>query len=415
MPVTNLTQSVADRLQPPPSRYVEYWDRGLTGFGVRVMSSGGKSWVAAVYPPSLAGKARVVTIGKLKSLPIAEAKKRARRAMQEAADGIDPSAVKAAAKAERAAKASASVYTIARMIEDYLPWSESEHKPKTYDRNVRMLGSLCRATNWSLLPATALTKQMVRAWGQELKRGQRGAIERYQQIGALRRVYDWAIEHDRLEENPVEGVKKAVKSVARERTLTDQELRTFWFASEQLGYPFGDCFKLLVLTGQRLGEVSGMSWRELDLNAAQPMWTIPKERAKNSRAHSVPLPPAAVAILRALPRWKTTDHVFSSNGRGAIGSFSRSKRAIEAAIGNDSWCLHDVRRTHATNLQRLDKPLVVIEACLNHVSGSRSGIVGVYNRHPYLKERIEAAHDYAAFIERLISQPEALTPLAAAA
>jgi integrase len=204
--------------------------------------------------------------------------------------------------------------------------------------------------------------------------------------------------------------------------LSDEELRLVWLAAEALGFPFGPIFQLLILTGQRRGEVAGMTRGELDLVSA--MWVIPPERAKNGLRHSVPLAPPAIAILKAQPRFDRAkgeaDWVFSP-GASAPSGFSRARRRLDAAMLEllgaadaeaeplPTWVVHDIRRSVASGMARLGIDLPVIERCLNHISGSFGGIVGVYQRHSYAEEMRAAEERWGRHVEVLLSGPDALS------
>ena len=116
-------------------------------------------------------------------------------------------------------------------------------------------------------------------------------------LSGIRTFFDWAIEQDIVETSPCDRVKPPGQEQIRDRVLDDGELRLLWEATTALTPPFQQVVRLLVLTGQRLGEVSGMRWSELDL--AAKLWSLPKERCKNGRAHDVPLSPQALAIIEA--------------------------------------------------------------------------------------------------------------------
>jgi integrase len=188
--------------------------------------------------------------------------------------------------------------------------------------------------------------------------------------------------------------------------LSDDEIRNAWRAFERVGLPFGKVGQLLLLTGARRGEIASGRWSEIDLEAKT--WTIASGRSKNAIAHEIPLSDAAIEILKALPRIEG-GFVFSTTGATPVSGFSKARAAIDKAVlevmrddaearGDDPaevkplepWTLHDLRRTLATNLQKLGVRLEVTEAVLNHVSGSRSGVVGVYQRHTWRDEKREA-------------------------
>jgi integrase len=196
------------------------------------------------------------------------------------------------------------------------------------------------------------------------------------------------------------------KEVARERVLNAEELRLCWNMAEVEGFPFAPCVQLLMLTGQRRGEVSGMRWSELDLENA--IWTIPAKRAKNGSTHIVPLSPLAMQVIRSIPRYPNSDFVFTTTGRTAISGFGRLKDRLDAAFGPDAedWRIHDLRRTVATNMAMLRIQPQVIEAVLNHKSGIVSGVAAIYNRHAYQDEKREALERWA---ERLLSVVNSMT------
>jgi integrase len=146
---------------------------------------------------------------------------------------------------------------------------------------------------------------------------------------------------------------------------------------------------LLILTGQRRGEVAGMRWDEI----AGDIWTLPKERTKNGKAHSVPVSRQAAAIVAASPH--IGDFVFSINAASPVVGFVNPKRRIDTLAGFADWRLHDLRRTAASGMARLGVNLPVIERILNHVSGSFAGIVGVYQRHEFADEKRAALQLWA--------------------
>jgi integrase len=149
-----------------------------------------------------------------------------------------------------------------------------------------------------------------------------------------------------------------------------------------------------------------MPWSEL--NDDLTVWTLPKERAKNKTELILPLPKLARDIIRSSPRIDGSPFVFTFDGDQPVESFSRMKRRLDALTGiAEPWTLHDLRRSTATALQRLGVRLEVTEAVLNHVSGSRGGIVGVYQRHNWAVEKRDALEALAARVEALVEGREA--------
>jgi integrase len=213
-----------------------------------------------------------------------------------------------------------------------------------------------------------------------------------------RACYHWAIKRGALSNNPFQALPLATVA-ARDRVLTDEELRAIWNATGGPG-PFNGIVRMLMLTGQRREEVASMAWGEVapDLST----WTIPGRRAKNGVTHAVPLSGPAQAILRAAPRFSGDAELVFPGQRGTFNSFGGAKAALDKASGVKDWRLHDLRRTMATGLQRLGVRLEVTEAVLNHVSGSRAGIISVYQKHTYFDEKRAALNAWASHIEAIV-------------
>jgi integrase len=156
---------------------------------------------------------------------------------------------------------------------------------------------------------------------------------------------------------------------------------------------------MLILTGQRRAEIAGMKWGEIAADLTT--WTIPGARAKNGASHLVPLSSQAQTILRATPHIEGNDLIFPGL-RGPFNGFSKAKEALDKASGVNDWRLHDLRRSLATGLQRLGVRLEVTEAVLNHVSGSRAGVVGIYQRHNWADEKRAALDAWGAYVSALV-------------
>jgi integrase len=148
-----------------------------------------------------------------------------------------------------------------------------------------------------------------------------------------------------------------------------------------------------------------MTWDELSPDLST--WTIPGSRTKNHATHIVGLSRQAQAIVAAQPRLNDNPHVFAGLKGGAFRGFSRSKIALDKMSGVKDWTLHDLRRTCATGLQKLGVRLEVTEAVLNHVSGSRDGIVGVYQRHDWAPEKISALSAWGDRIDAMVEGRDA--------
>ena len=218
----------------------------------------------------------------------------------------------------------------------------------------------------------------------------------------LRPFFKWALERELIEANPMLGMKPPAAAVKRDRVLEDHEIKAFWQAASDVSWPFASIYKLLLLTGARREEAAGMKWSELDLDTG--VWMLPGERTKNSRDHRIPLSPQAVQLLDRLGiaaikagfGYEDTDLVFSTTGHSSPSGFSKAKKALDvrmqAILGArfKDWRIHDLRRTCATGMENLGVDTRVVETALNHVSGTKAGIVGVYQRADH-KDAVRAA------------------------
>ena len=251
----------------------------------------------------------------------------------------------------------------------------------------------------------------------------RGAPIRANRVfGHFRNMCRWAIARGIIERSPCDGLRPSPER-RRDRVLSDDEIRVVWRAFEGVAWPFGPIGQLLLLTGARRDEIADMRWDELDLTART--LTLPAARTKNKREHIIPLSDAGMAIIAKLPHIgdKPDGFIFTTTYRSAVSGFSRAKLAIDhhvvvtlrkeaGARGDDPrgarpperWTFHDLRRTVATNLQKLGVRLEVTEAVLNHVSGSRAGIVGVYQRHTWADEKRAALNAWADRVAQIVGE-----------
>ena len=207
------------------------------------------------------------------------------------------------------------------------------------------------------------------------------------------------------------GVKPVAKEVSRDRVLGDDEIRLFWQACEDLGQPWGPLGKVLLLTGQRLGEAVGMT----DSEITGQTWHLTSQRTKNKRAHDVPLSDAVLVVLGGMERIKSDAEYFhTTTGKTPVSGFAKGRDHIAnrmVAIASEQagglveiphWTFHDLRRTAATGMARLGIPVRVTEAVLNHISGTGGGIVAVYQRHDYADEKRNALDAWARFVAGLV-------------
>jgi len=185
---------------------------------------------------------------------------------------------------------------------------------------------------------------------------------------------------------------------SRERVLTPSELKKL---AEGLGTdPFSQIVRLLLLTGQRRNEIGHLRWAEIDL--AAKVIVLPPERTKNGRLHELPLSRQALAILERLPRRNSSDFLFSKRG---FNDWDRVKDQLDQRLDLAPWRLHDLRRTCATGMAELGVQPHIIEAVLNHVSGHKGGVAGVYNRATYAEPMREALQRWADWLDQITAKP----------
>jgi integrase len=223
----------------------------------------------------------------------------------------------------------------------------------------------------------------------------------------LSAMFRWLLEQRRVTGNPAHGVFRPGPPEARERVLDNAEIAAFWRGCDAIGAPFGTLFRLLLLTGCRLREAAGMLRSELDANG---VWTLPGNRTKNHRTHTLALPPLAREIIGSVPVIAgEAGYVFTTNGRTPVSGFSVAKRQLDLAIAKSAghavpeFRLHDLRRTCVTGLAVLGVALPVVEKIVNHVSGSFAGVVGVYQKHEFAAEKAEALARWAQHIQGLVA------------
>jgi integrase len=221
-------------------------------------------------------------------------------------------------------------------------------------------------------------------------------------LANLSSFFGWLQRNRRIERNPCENVHRPDSAPARDRTLTDDEIVAFWHACDDLGDPISQLLRLLLLLGCRRTELAGMLRSEI---GADNTWVIPGARTKNRRSHVVPLPPLARDILHTIkPIAGAAGFVFTTTGATPIASWSKIKNRLDAIMRPAApWRLHDLRRTFVTGLADLGIRPDVIELAVNHRSGLRGGIAGVYNKSELLPERRAALETWASHVEGLVA------------
>jgi integrase len=202
-----------------------------------------------------------------------------------------------------------------------------------------------------------------------------------------------------LDQSPADGIPLPSKQTARDRVLSDDELARVIVGAREIGGPYGGIVEILALTGQRREEVAECPWDELDLDGQ--IWTLPKSRTKNDKAHMVHLSHQSVAVLKRVE--KKEPFVFSVYGTKPFQGFSEAKRELNKICGVKDWRLHDLRRTCVSGMARLGIPPHVADKILNHQGGTISGVAAVYQRHDFFSERKDALEQWGAHVGKIVS------------
>jgi integrase len=396
MPTRALTVASVERLKPPAQGQCDHFDKGYPGLALRISYGGAKTWV---YFYRLHGKQHRMTLGRFPGMELAKA----RAAWQEAR--------KLQSKGENPARAKPiRPRTFIAVADDWLKRDQAENRSyaevkRVIDRDVTPL--------WGDRPIESITRADVL----ELLDGieDRGALTLSRRLKAhLHRLFRWSVQRGIIASNPAADLPKRGKSVKRDRKLSDDELAAVWRAADKIGWPFGPAIRLLILTAARREEIGALRWTEIvEANRIE----LTGARTKSGEPHMIPLCRPARELVRTLPRLKDCDYVFSTTGKTPVSGWSRAKELLDAAVGKERqqggqeppspWRIHDLRRTAATAMQRLKVSLPVVESVLGHVSGSRAGIVGVYQQHTYDDEKRQALEKWGRHVAVLVSEKPA--------
>lgn len=416
-----LNKTTVAKLSMPASKSeLIVFDEDMSGFGIRLRAGGSAVWVAQYR---VGAKQRRVTLGRLSTLDADAARKAAKKILAKADLGQDH-------QAERRERQARAAVTFKAIADEYLKHAKKAQKNRTYLERKRHLDRDWKPFHGS--PVHEVDRREVAARLQVVA-AEHGPIAANRARGTLSAFYAWAIGHGVADVNPVVGTVPPGKESAGERTLSATEVRAVWEAAGD--DEFGRIVKLLLLTGQRRGEVAGMSWGEMDLDRA--MWSLPAERTKNALPHDVPLSQQAVAILSAVPRREkevsTADGprrelraLLFGRGDGPFSGWSKPRERLNGRIARkraaarlgrplakneepsptDSlprWTLHDLRRTVVTGMNELGIQPHIVEAVVNHVSGrAKAGVAGVYNRATYATEKRMALQAWADHLDEVL-------------
>src|SRR5262245_19190282 len=367
MPKRRLTELSVHKLPPAAATYL-VWDTHQRGLAIRIQPTGRKAWYV-VY--SRRGRPRWLHLGAAGAIGLADARTLAAEAMLAVARGKDPAAEK---RAERGAG------TFAELAERYV-----EHYAKRRNKSWAQADKLIRRhalPRWGKLQAASISRADVRAMMSRIE----APVLANQVLAAVSAVFSWAVKQEVVGTNPCRGVdRNATRS--RERVLSDSELPRFWSAFDYAGLVVGTALKVVLLTGQRPGEVSHMrrehivdGWWEMP---GEPLPALGWPGTKNSQNHRIWLPAPAQALLAELDGEDTGGFVFAGPRGRPVDGLDAAMRAICAKLGVERATPHDLRRTHGSTITALGFGRDAMNRVQNHREG---GIASVYDRHSYSEE-----------------------------
>jgi integrase len=360
-----ITKTSVDRLEP----WSVLWDSEVKGFGVRRHGADARHYLLRYR---FGGKQTFRKIGRHGSPFTPDtARNEARRLLGLIASGVNP-----AAQAPQSEN-------FASEVDRYLAHKQGLKAFAMIERHLRK-----HAQPLHHLRLVEIDRRTIAQVLAGVERGS-GPFARNRVRTTLSAFFSWLIREGLIDVNPVAGTGKANEGPSRDRVLTQMELAEIWRAATGT---FGDIIRLLLLTGQRRNEIGFLRWSEIDF--ARGMIVFPAERTKNKLKHELPLTHQALAILQE--RQRQSDYVFREF------NWYRGKLALDAGLkGVASWRIHDLRRTAATGMAELGVQPHIIEAVLNHVSGHKGGVAGIYNRAKYSGEMRDALQRWADHLDKI--------------
>jgi integrase len=426
-----LTAASVKRLKPHPNKRRIIKDAAAQSLFLCIMPSGHKSWLMRFRRPGgRIGKlvlGRVDLSGEIEDEPeigmplsLGAARQLAARIHRDRARGVDVIANHRAAKLVEIEPSNGSTFgSLARQFVD----EHARRHTRRWRETARLLGwhypdegeptmiAGGLAQRWATRPIGEIGGADLYALVDEVRRtGVPGLAQRRRKglsdamgrsmSATLSKMFGWLSAHRHIATNPALGLFRPPPAAGRDRVLNADEIRKFWAATDTVGEPFGAVLKLLLLTGQRLNEIAGLRWDELAEDGSEIL--LPGSRTKNHRQHRVPLAPLAQDLVASMPRTDDCPYVFSTTRRTPTKGFSRPKERLDAVMRIPPWRIHDLRRSCVTQMAELGIRPDVIELCVNHTSGSRGNIAGLYNRSELLPERRAALERWAQHVAGLV-------------
>ena len=433
-----LTSAAVQKLKAHADKRREVRDAGTAGLYLVIQSSGAKSWALRFRKPD--GKPGKLTLGpvdfsgrELTSEPVIgmplslpAARSLAAEIHRKRAMGRDVVAdIKTEKHHRRSAIEESSANSFGLLARRYIK-EHAVRRTRRWRETARVLGLRYSSADaeprviskglidlWGDRPVDAITDRDVRdiiyrsqhvatPGAKKLRRREKQSdAAGRRMVRTLSKLFKWLIEDGKIAASPVANVPSPKPAKPRERVLSDDEIRKFWKAAGEQRAEVSAPLKLLLLTGCRVNEIAGLRRTELSEDAIN----LPGARTKNHRPHVVPLARIASDLI---PQNGSGEHVFSTTmGRRPIELGTKVKRGLDALMAIEPWTLHDLRRTCATGMAKLRVAPHVIEAVLNHVSGAKAGVAGIYNVYQCTDEKKVALERWAAHVEGIVSDSPA--------
>lgn len=387
-----LTAKAVERLHHDPAKGAQQdiKDDATTGLYLRAYASG-RVWV---YRYKLSGKVRVLMLGDTVTLSLADARQSAREAHAKVRRGIDPGA-----EAQRAKAEARRMPTVETFMVEYIDRYAKPNK-KSWAGDARLLNREVAPVMGRLRLDQVHRRDVIALLDAIRDRGTMVLSNRV--LAVVRRMFNFAVERAVLEHTPVERIK-AVRETPRERVLSDEELKRLWESTgpeAQHMHPATRlALRLLLLTGQRAGEVCGME--RVELNLDRGVWVLPGVRTKNSLTHTVPLSGLALdTVTEALGLSWSPQWVFpAARGEGSLTVYGLDQ-AMQRIFPVDRPTPHDLRRTVGTRLGELGANRLVQDKVLNHKDRT---VGGIYDRHSYDRDKRTWLEAWARRLESIIA------------
>ena len=390
MRLTDRTVTNTNPALPAGKNEAIIFDEGMPGFGLRLRKAGARTWV---YQYWMGERSRRLTLGKWPKLSAKGARELVNQLAAKVALGHDPAEDKFE---ERARKASfgdiAGLYMVAQ-AKRLRPRSLVE-----VERHINVHAKPLHA-----LPVDKLRREEVANLLTDIA-VRSGPVAANRVRASITAMLNWAMKAGKAEANPAAFTNKENEN-ARPRVLTADELRDIWTVLPEGDY--GTIVRLLILTGQRRTEIGDLRWSEIDMKRSTI--TLPPGRVKNDRLHVIPMSEPVKDLLKGIKQTPECDFVFGYGNTGFAG-WSKCKERLDAAINADrkkpmeEWTIHDCRRTCATMMAEIGIQPHIVEAVLNHASGHKGGIAGVYNHAEYEAEKREALTKWAKHVLKLAAE-----------